>query len=157
MPLSNVLLARPEHDHIVLPAGVTISQAFRALLDAEGDLGYHFVIATPDGKYRAAVAASVAAQLFKNTKVAPADWLNLLAYSSDIDLMQLFKTSVWETGDTRFDGRLADLAIPSVPAVDRQAMSDDQVMEWLHQHGHLLAVVLADNQVIGLVRAHHLL
>lgn len=157
MPLSNALLSRPEHDHVVLPAGITVSQAFGALLDAGGDLGYHFIIATPDGKYRAAVAASVAAHVFKNAKIAPPDWLNLLAYSSDIDLMQIFKTVNWKADNPSFTGRLADLPMPAIPAVDQKAMSDDQVMEWLRQEGHLLAVVLSDAQVIGLVRAHHLL
>jgi hypothetical protein len=156
MPLSNTLLARPEHDHIVLPAGVTIAQAFEALLNAGGDLGYHFVMAT-GGQYRAAVAAPVAAHTFKNVKVAPADWLNLMAYGSDMDLMQLFKGAAWRSGDSRFAGRLADLPLPVIPAVDQKAMSDDQVMAWLHEQGHTLTVVLSDGQIVGLVRAQHLL
>jgi hypothetical protein len=157
MPLSSALLARPEHDHIVLPAGVTIGQAFEALLNAGGDLGYHFVMATPGGKYQAAVAGSVAAYVFKDVKVAGPDWLNLLAYGSNVDLMQLFKGAAWRVGDSRFAGRLADLPLPIIPAVDKGAMSDDQVMAWLDEQGHLLAAVLSDGQIVGLVRAHHLL
>lgn len=157
MPLSEALLTRPEHDHIVLPAEATLAKAFDALMQTGGDLGYHFVVAVPGGTYRVGVAGAVAAHVLKNVQISSQGWLDLLAYSSDMDLLQMFKSAAWQQADPRFGRRLTDLPLPTVPAIDRAAMDDDRVMKWLGEQGHMLAVVLSGGKVVGIVRAHHLL